>query len=330
MRVLSPMPAGNGATVVHQYLETHITGYRVAPYNPWWTLMPPALWFFSRGKADLIHTVADYAIFSARPRTPLVVTFQNYVLDSFMSAYSTLPQKLHYATDLRWFTHLALQRASVVTAVSHFTAGLVTRDTQFSRPIQIIPNGVDTARFVPPGHKTSRATIRVLFSGNLTLRKGANFLPAIAGRLPRGVEIVCATGLRGGTMPLSAPNIRVIGRVRHADMPALYQDVDLLLMPTVREGLSLAVLEAMASGLPVVATNCSSLPELIHDGRGGFLCELGNVEEFADKIAFLADAPDLRRQMGDYNRARVEREFTLQHMVSSYRMLFESVLDTRS
>ena len=53
-------------------------------------------------------------------------------------------------------------------------------------------------------------------------------------------------------------------------MPALYRDVDMLLYPTVREGFGLSVAEAMASGLPVVATDCSSIPELMEDGKGGF------------------------------------------------------------
>ena len=55
-------------------------------------------------------------------------------------------------------------------------------------------------------------------------------------------------------------------------------------MPTVREGLSLAVLEAMACGLPVVASACSSLPEQIDNGMGGFLCPVGDVVAFAEKI----------------------------------------------
>ena len=97
-------------------------------------------------------------------------------------------------------------------------------------------------------------------------------------------------------------------------------------MPTAREGLSLSVLEAMACGLPVVASNCSSLPELIDEGKGGFLCPVGDVAAFAEKINVLADAPELRRQMGEYNRAKVEKLFTLERMVSEYRELFESLL----
>ena len=82
----------------------------------------------------------------------------------------------------------------------------------------------------------------------------------------------------------------------------------------------------MACGLPVVATDCSSLPELIDEGKGGFLCPLGDVDAFAEKINFLAENPQLRREMGEYNRAKVEKMFTLERMVAQYQELFDEVL----
>ena len=94
-------------------------------------------------------------------------------------------------------------------------------------------------------------------------------------------------------------------------------------MPTVREGLSLAVLEAMSCGLPVVASNCSSLPEQIDEGLGGFLCPVGDVNMFAERLNYLADSPKVRKNMGQYNREKVERLFTLNGMVAKYKKLFE-------
>ena len=113
-------------------------------------------------------------------------------------------------------------------------------------------------------------------------------------------------------------------------MPTVYQNADILLFPTVREGFGLAAAEAMSCGLPVVATDCSSLPELIDDGKGGFLCPLGDVDVFAEKINFLAENPQLRREMGEYNRTRVEKMFTLDRMVGEYQKLFDEVLSKQS
>ena len=98
-------------------------------------------------------------------------------------------------------------------------------------------------------------------------------------------------------------------------------------MPTVREGFGLSIAEAMACGLPVVATNCSAIPELIDEGKGGFLCPPGDVAVFAEKLNILAGSPEMRREMGEYNRAKAEKQFTLGRMVREYDRLFNEVLE---
>jgi len=151
-------------------------------------------------------------------------------------------------------------------------------------------------------------------------------LPAIAAALDRGIIVQHTSGLRAERMLPRARNLVDLGRVGWDEMPELYRSNDILISPTVREGFGLAIAEAMACGLPVVASNCSAVPELVDDGKGGFLCPVGDVGAFAEKINLLAHNPDLRRQMGEYNRAKVETMFTLERMVSEYRELFESLL----
>ena len=125
-------------------------------------------------------------------------------------------------------------------------------------------------------------------SVNLTRRKGAHWLPEIAKHLNSNIKINYTQGLRTRSILPDLPNLRSIGTVEFEQMPARYRQMDILLMPTVREGFSLAVLEAMACGLPVVASHCSSLPEQIDEGKGGFLCPVGDAQSFAEKINFLA------------------------------------------
>ncbi|MBW2064752.1 MAG: glycosyltransferase family 4 protein, partial [Deltaproteobacteria bacterium] len=171
-----------------------------------------------------------------------------------------------------------------------------------------------------------RKEIRVLFSGNLTRRKGAHWLPDIAKRLDKNITIFYTQGLRGrGRLP-ARRGLKPIGAVPFNKMPERYQTMDILLMPTVREGFGLAVAEAMACGLPVVASKCSAIPELVDDGKGGALCPVGDVAAFAEKINFLAESADLRKEMGEYNRSKVERLFSLNRMVNEYRDLFEEIL----
>lgn len=321
---------GSGAFVIHRLLERHIPDYRVVPYHANWTFMPFMLPIVAKIKpARLLHTVPDYAWFFYRNATPLILSFQNYVLDSWMRQYSTWFQKVHYSTDLRIWTKLAIRKAKKITVVSNFTAELVKKDMQLSGPIDIIYNGVDADHFTPYSvKKKDQKEICVFFSGNLTRRKGAQWLPEIAKLLNKNIKIYYTRGLRTRSTLPNLPNLHTIGAVEFKDMPGRYRRMDILLMPTVREGFSLAVLEAMACGLPVVASNCSSLPEQIDEGKGGFLCPVGDVQAFAEKINVLADSPELRNEMGDYNRNKVEERFTKDKMIAGYKNLFETLLSS--
>jgi glycosyltransferase involved in cell wall biosynthesis len=320
------MGTGSGAHIVHKTLESHIPGYQVISYNPYRTLFPPSLFLLGRfSRAGLIHTTPDYAFFHTRKNIPLIITFHNYVLDRFMRDYSSLLQNIHYQTDLKAFTKLAVGKADIITSVSRFTSDMVKQEMKISKNIKVIYNGVDHLLFTPKKQKQTNK-INVLFCGNLTRRKGAIWLLPIAERLNKNIIIHYTSGLQTTGSLVNHPQLHCLGSVPYQKMPSLYQDSDILLLPTVREGLPLAALEAMSCGLPVVATDCSSLPELIDEGKGGFLCPLGNVNAFADKISLLAQAPHLRREMGDYNRAKVEKIFTLDRMVNQYKELFEEVL----
>jgi glycosyltransferase involved in cell wall biosynthesis len=323
MKIVSPMCTGNGAYIVHKRLASHIAGYSVAAYHPYWTLCPPILPLLRGPGAPIIHTTPDHAIFFARKDARLVLTFHNYVLDRPMRSCSTPAQRIHYRTDLRLFTRLALRRADRVTAVSQATARLLRGDLGFAGPIEVVHNGVDIERFQPRsnGFRDS-ATVRVLFSGNPTRRKGAHWLAAIADGLHPCVRIVITGGLRPHIPSLRHPRIDQLGAVAYPAMPHLYRSVDVLLMPTIREGMSLAVLEAMASGIPVVASDTSSLPELIHHGKGGFLCGVGDVRSMSSAVNTLAEDAELRRRMGEYNRSLVESRFTESQMVDAYGHLF--------
>ena len=326
LKISSPMAGGNGAAVVHSQLEKCIKNYAVNLYSPRYEYAPFLIRRFSDRYADIVHTTADYGIIHSRKYQKLIVTLHNYVLDKYMWGYSTKVQQLHYRTDLKLFTKLSLQRADKVTAVSHFTAKIARSDVGYTGDIIVIPNGVDESMFKPQKRLQNRKNlIKVLFSGNLTIRKGAQWLNLIADRLVDGVELVYTSGLRSKVRLPEHPKLRNIGLVPHEMMPDLYRKVDILLMPSVREGLSMAALEAMASGLPVVATDCSSFSELVINGEGGYLCNVGDIKMFADKINTIASSRKIRDQMGEHNRSLIQDKYTQNRMISDYNRLFDSL-----
>lgn len=325
-RILAAAPSGSGACVVHRVLAGGTAGYVLNTYPPAWEYCPPLLGRLRDRSAAVVHAPPDHAVFVCPRRTPLVVTFHNYVLDAAMRPYSSPIQRVHYATDLRVYTRLALRRALAVTAVSAFTAQVVRDDMGFRGPIEVVPNGVDTERFLPAGERHAPSQLRVLFSGNLTRRKGADLLPEIARLAGPDVRIHYTTGARPGIGDPHWEALEPVGRVPHEQMPDLYRQFDVLLLPTVREGMSLALLEAMASGLAVVASDAASNPELVAPGVGGLLCPVGEPEAYAAALRTLAADRALVRRMGAHNRAVVEQRYTAERMVAGYRAVFERVL----
>jgi len=214
-KIISPMATGNGAHVVHCMLERNIDDYNVIGYNPLYTLFPFALRsILPAGEYNILHTTPDYALFFNQRKLPLVLSFQNYVLDRWVGTYSSLLQRIHYMTDLRLFTRRAIKNSVSLTAVSEFTANIVQKDLQVDRPIQVIYNSVEEDVFTPqrsPKSKTNE--IRVFFSGNLTKRKGAQWLQDIAERLRSNIVIHYTQGLRTRNELPEHPKLRSIGPV---------------------------------------------------------------------------------------------------------------------
>jgi glycosyltransferase involved in cell wall biosynthesis len=134
-----------------------------------------------------------------------------------------------------------------------------------------------------------------------------------------------ASGTRGG-FNLGRNTIRNLGNLSLSELIALYNLCDIFLFPSRLEGFGLSVAEAMACGKPVVATNGSSLPELVVDGKGGFLCEMNNVGDFADRIQYLVEQEQEQRVMGAFNRQQVMEHFEIKRMVRQYIDLYRSLL----
>jgi colanic acid/amylovoran biosynthesis glycosyltransferase len=112
---------------------------------------------------------------------------------------------------------------------------------------------------------------------------------------------------------------------------AYYEQADIFALPCVkgRDGsndiIPNAILEAMASGLPVVATDMTAMSELVADGESGFLVPPRDAESLATRLAELIESPYLRARMGSYGRRRAEEKFDIEVNVRSYTELFRNL-----
>lgn len=108
------------------------------------------------------------------------------------------------------------------------------------------------------------------------------------------------------------------------DIPEVCRTADVFVFPSYREGLSVALMEAMASGLPVVCSNVRGNCDLVEEGRGGYLVSPQEAEQFAEAIRILQETPELRNQFGEYNLARIE-EFSIEKVSSRMEDIYRNV-----
>jgi len=326
MKIYSPMVSGSGALVVHKQLASRLEHYEVKTFDPKLALCPSILRIYKEN-AEIIHTAPDFGISLIPKESKSVFTFHNFYLDNDILKNATLFQRLFYSNVLRTNILAALKRADVITAVSDFTANIAKNYLKISKPLYVIKNGVDEHLFQPASkQRDSKDKVLVLFAGNPTKRKGADRLNEIASCLPENTQVICTSGLRGKA-PINNKfdKLTLIPKCTHNEMPSLYNQSDIFLFPSKREGLSLVVLEAMACGLPIVSTNLSSMPELVDHGKGGYLCAPDNIKEMVFYVKKLANDKVLRSSMGAYNRERVLQHFSEAKMIKNYKELFATL-----
>lgn len=305
----------------------------MTPYAHWWQYFPWRLRFASvPAGTDVILANSWNAFAFNRSGPPVISVVHLLVLDHAFASYRSILQGAFHQTLVRWFEKRSASRASQTVAVSRYTAVQVRRIVGVEN-VKVILNGVDSEYFTPR-HRTqsdlSRRPMRLLFVGSMSRRKGVDLLPSILGRLGAGYELSFTGGPRGDGSFAEVSGLKALGRLDRSSTREAYRSADLLLFPSRLEGLPLVVLEAMACGLPVVASNAASLGEVVEDGVHGRLCETDNVESFVTAIRELKESPDLLEEMSRSARRHIEGSFSLDRMADEYMALFEDLLDSRA
>lgn len=196
---------------------------------------------------------------------------------------------------------------------------------------EIIPNGVDTVRFTPK-EKPNNSTLNILFVSRLIEGKGLQYviphLKDIAGKADKNIKLtVVGDGpYKNKLIQLSEQYgvtdiIDFKGKKQGEELASLYREGDIFILPSEREGMPNVVLEAMASGLPIVMTPVQGSTELI-DGNG-FISDIDN---FSDRIIELILDDNLRLSMGQKSRERAEKMFSWDNTVSGYISIMESII----
>ena len=122
--------------------------------------------------------------------------------------------------------------------------------------------------------------------------------------------------------------IRFLGSLSQGELAKLYRSARVMVVPSLSEGLSRVVWEAMASGLPVVASNVGGIPDLVVEGKTGFLVPARDEEALGERILWLLEHPEKAVAMGATGRKAVQSRFSTERYVEGYRALFEDASAT--
>ena len=231
---------------------------------------------------------------------------------------------------LKPLRRLVLRRAGAVVANSASLAGLSQNADPV--PVRVIPNGVDTIFFRPASNDDEPANadvFRILFVGRLPPDKNVGLLlEAVAdlrgiGRKGFSLDIV-GDGPARKELERVASGLGLSDCVRwhgwrcKEEVAALYRRADCFVNPSLYEGMPNTILEAMASGLPVIASSVGGNDDLVTSGETGFLFDLSRPSVFREQLAALMDDHALRKAMGVRGREIVLSEYSWRSVAERY------------
>jgi glycosyltransferase involved in cell wall biosynthesis len=257
---------------------------------------------------DVVHITTVHVAFllsGVQRRLPCVLSIDVLVTDwarakRFVPPGARTPS---YLAPLAPLERRALRAAPLNVAWTDTVAARI-REFEPKAKVTTLHPGLDLEAFRPTP-RTADGPLRVLFVGGRWEEKGGpDLLAALGSRLGRGVELDVVTEAsleprEGVHLHRATPGSSLIEE--------LFSRADVFCLPTSIDAVPFVVLEAMASGVPVISTQVGSIPELL--GGGGLTCEAGDRAGLAEALGALLEDPARRRAMGEAGRARAEEHY---------------------
>ncbi|MFN8454687.1 MAG: glycosyltransferase family 4 protein [Anaerolineae bacterium] len=290
---------------------------------------------------DLLH-----GYYLAGPGLATVYAARYLGLPSLVSARGNDLDRAAFHPDHTAILVWVLQHASAVTVVSQDLARKARALAPNCQP-HVIPNGVDANLFSPPHPhlEQNQHTPCLGFVGEARLKKGLTILlPAfaqVAQRARQQGRPAPTLSLIGGVRPDETDIVKVfqakqpdlalnvIPYTEQEQLPLLYHRLDVLVLPSLRDGLPNALLEGMACGCAVVASEVGGIPDVIRSAENGVLVPPGEVNVLAEAISELLQSPERRAALGQAARQTVLEQFTPERELAANLSLYTNLVNHR-
>jgi N-acetyl-alpha-D-glucosaminyl L-malate synthase BshA len=238
-------------------------------------------------------------------------------------------------------TKFGIEVSDGVTAVSQWLQAETAKNLGTDKPIEVIPNFVDPSRF----RRDKSACALFGVSNEKLICHVSNFRPVkrvmdVLEIFERVARLIPSRLLMIGDGP-ERSRAEAFCREHHlreqvfflGNVPNLEEIVgasDLFLLPSESESFGMAALEAMASEVPVIATQAGGLPEVIADEESGYLLPVGDVDAMAARAIEILSDPQLQRRLGRAGREIAERKFNVGRVVPMYRRFYEKAMAAKA
>lgn len=210
-------------------------------------------------------------------------------------------------------------------AVIVTTPDLAARASRLARRVELIPNGVDAARFRPTVGRPANTSTRILYVGRFSAEKNLRTVVTATGSVgttgPGGpvTLVMVGSGALRDDLDTQARRLGVVvefpGVVDQRELPDVYRAADVFVLASFTEGHPKVLLEAMACGVPCVASDCAGNRSLVTDGRTGLLFDPHDARHLADCLERLIKDPALGRRLAATARAEVVARYDLRALV---------------
>jgi glycosyltransferase involved in cell wall biosynthesis len=280
-------------------------------------------------RAEVVHVIGGgpqsvyLGMLAGRIRAPLVFTTQGE-LD--FDAHGAFERSATLRTGLR----RTVRQARVVTACSAFTLRSLQEFAEPRSPCLVIPNGVDPAEFADGGSRATGFDRYILGVGRLVPQKGFDvLLEAFAmTELPGTSLVIAGEGFERDALVRRATKLGIVDRVHLVGAVGREQLVALMLgatafaLPSRGEAFGIALLEAMAAGVPAVAAAAGGVPEMARDGENALVVEAENAEALSFALARVLSDTELGSRLSAGGR-KTARELAWSRIVERYEAAYE-------